>query len=53
MKNLVSKVEVKNALDLGEINREKLLTFDSTFFVGKSYHGDDGSQNYLIFNCSY
>ena len=27
----------------------KLKTFDSSYFIGKSYFDEDGTQNYLIF----
>ena len=27
----------------------KLKTFDSNYFIGKSHFGEDGTQNYLIF----
>ena len=51
-KNLASKNEVETRLDLGYKNREiikKLQTLYLTYFIGKSYVDDDGSQNYLIF----
>ena len=28
---------------------KKLETFDSSYFIGKSYFDEDGTQNYLIF----
>ena len=49
---LASKTEVKNALDLEDKNRkkkEKLQTFDSRFFHGKSCFRDNGTQDYLVF----
>ena len=27
----------------------KLRTFDSSYFIGKSYFDEDGTQNYLVF----
>ena len=27
----------------------KLKTFDSSYFIGKSHFGEDGTQNYLVF----
>ena len=44
--------EVSNALDLGDKNKkkvEKLQTFDSNYFLGKSHFEDDKSKNYLVF----
>ena len=32
-----------------ENNIKKLQTFDSSYFRGKSHFGEDGTQNYLIF----
>lgn len=32
---------------------KKLETFDLSFFIGKSYFTEDGSQNYLIFQSIY
>ena len=34
---------------LVENESEKLETFDSIYFRGKSHFGDDGTQNYLVF----
>ena len=34
---------------LVEIELKKLETFDSSYFIGKSYFDEDGTQNYLIF----
>ena len=28
----------------------KLKTFDSSYFIGKSHFGEDGTQNYLVFH---
>ena len=32
---------------------KKLQTFDSSLFIGQSYFGNDGSQNFLIFQPIY
>ena len=32
---------------------KKLETFDSIYFRGKSHFGDDGTQNYLVFQPIY
>ena len=34
---------------LAENELKKLKTFDSSYFIGKSYFGEDGTQNYLQF----
>ena len=34
---------------LVENELKKLETFDSSYFIGKSYFDEDGTQNYLIF----
>ena len=42
----------KTALDLRDKNTEKKLkieTFDTSYFIDKSYFDDEGSQNYLMF----
>ena len=31
----------------------KLKTFDSGYFIGKSHFGEDGTQNYLVFQPMY
>ena len=46
-KNLVSKSQVDTSIDTADKNREKmkkLQTFDLSYFVGKSYFDDYGSQ---------
>ena len=40
--NKSKKLLVKNEL-------KKLKTFDSSYFIGKSHFGEDGTQNYLVF----
>ena len=37
----------ENVLVKNELN--KLKTFDSSYFIGKSHHDEDGTQNYLVF----
>ena len=37
----------KNLLVQNELN--KLKTFDSSYFIGKSHFEEDGTQNYLVF----
>ena len=39
--------KTKNLLAENELN--KLKTFDSSYFIGKSHFGEDGTQNYLVF----
>ena len=49
-KNLATKNPVETAIDIRDEKREKitkLKTFDLSYFIGKSYFDDDGSQNYL------
>ena len=36
----------KNLLAENELN--KLKSFDSSYFIGKSHFGEDGTQNYLV-----
>ena len=55
---LPSKTEVNNVLDLGDRNREndeKLQTFDSSYFLGKSRLEGDRTKDYLLFppGCNY
>ena len=32
---------------------QKLKTFDSSYFIGKSHFEEDGTQNYLVFQLMY
>ena len=51
-KSLEAKKQIKNVLDLGDKNREKikqLETFDLSYIISKSDLDDDGSQNCLVF----
>ena len=38
---------------LAEIELNKLKAFDSSYFIGKSHFGEDGTQNYLVFQLMY
>ena len=47
-KNLATTNQVKTVFDRGDKNREKLKRlqeFDLSYFIGKNYLDDDGSQN--------
>ena len=47
-KNLATTNQVKTVLDWGDKNREKLKRlqeFDLSYFIGKNYLDDNGSQN--------
>ena len=35
---------------LNEKELKKLKTFDFSYFIGKSYFDEDGSENYLVFH---
>ena len=39
--------KTENLLVKNELN--KLKTFDSSYFIGKSHFEEDGTQNYLVF----
>ena len=43
----VTKNKTENLLVKNELN--KLKTFDSSYFIGKSHFEEDGTQNYLVF----
>ena len=43
--------KTKHLLVEGELN--KLKTFDSGYFIGKSHFEEDGTQNYLVFQQIY
>ena len=54
MSNLNRKITQNKSKDLlveNELN--KLKTFDSSYFIGKSHFGEDGTQNYLVFQPMY
>ena len=43
----ITEKKSKNILVENELN--KLKTFDSSYFIGKSHFEEDGTQNYLVF----
>ena len=43
----ITKNKTKHLLVENELN--KLKTFDSSYFIGKSHFEEDGTQNYLVF----
>ena len=43
----ITATKTKNLLVANELN--KLKTFDSSYFIGKSHFEEDGTQNYLVF----
>ena len=43
----ITASKTKNFLVENELN--KLKTFASSYFIGKSHFGEDGTQNYLVF----
>ena len=45
--------ELKKVDDKVSLNKTKLDDIDSAYFRGKNYFTDDGSQNYLVFQCVY
>ena len=47
----ITQNKSKHLLVENELN--KLKTFDSSYFIGKSYFGEDGTQNYLVFQPMY
>ena len=54
MSNLNRKItqnKSKHLLVENELN--KLKTFDFGYFIGKSHFGEDGTQNYLVFQPMY
>ena len=51
-KRLASKSQVDIPLDLVDKKKRKtknFQVFNLSYFIGKSYFGNDGLQNYLIF----
>ena len=47
-KNLATTIQVKTLIEWGDKNSEKLKRlqeFDLSYFIGKNYLDDDGSQN--------
>ena len=47
LKRKITANKSKHLLVENELN--KLKTFDSSYFIGKSYFEEDGKQNYLVF----
>ena len=47
----ITKNKSKHLLVENKLN--KLKTFDSGYFIGKSHFGEDGTQNYLVFQPMY
>ena len=47
LKRKITSNKIKDVLVEKELN--KLKTFDSGYFIGKSYLEEDGTQNYLVF----
>ena len=43
----ITENKKENVLVKNELN--KLKTFDSSYFIGKSHFEEDGTQNYLVF----
>ena len=43
----ITQNKSKHLLAENELN--KLKTFDSSYFIGKCHFGEDGTQNYLVF----
>ena len=43
----ITENKTENLLVTNEVN--KLKTFDSGYFIGKSHFEEDGTQNYLVF----
>ena len=43
----ITQNKIKHLLAENELN--KLKTFHSSYFIGKSYFEEDGTQNYLVF----
>ena len=43
----ITQNKIKDLLVENELN--KLKTFDSGYFIGKSHFEEDGTQNYLVF----
>ena len=47
----ITQNKSKHLLVENELN--KLKTFDSSYFIGKSHFEEDGTQNYLVFQPLY
>ena len=54
LSNLNRKITQNKSKHLLVKNKlSKLKTFDSGYFIGKSHFGEDGTQNYLVFQPMY
>ena len=51
LKRNITPNKTKSLLVENELN--KLKTFDSSYFIGKSHFEEDGTQNYLVFQPMY
>ena len=51
--SLVKKSDYNKKITEVENNIKKLETFDVSYFRGKNYFDEDGTQNYLIFQPIY
>ena len=51
LKRKIASSNSKHLLVENEL--KKLKTFDSSYFTGKNYFGEDGTQNYLVFQPMY
>ena len=47
--NVITKINFDAKIIELENNIKKLQTFDSSYFRGKNYFDEDGTQNYLVF----
>ena len=47
----ITQNKSKHLLVGNELN--KLTTFDSSYFIGKSHFDEDGTKNYLVFQPMY
>ena len=55
-KKLATKKQIENALDIenkSTVKMKQLQIFDLSYFIGKSYFDDDGSESYLIFQTAF
>ena len=47
----ITQIKSKHLLVENELNQ--LKTIDFSYFIGKSHFGEDGTQNYLVFQAMY
>ena len=50
--NVITKINFDAKINEVENNIKKLQTFESSYFMGKNYFDEDGTQNYLVL-CQY